>query len=162
LCSGLALDVGDSEHTIGSDAGLATSFVDCSHGCARHADGDPATASGGGCLFNISICYDETFKTPHLYVDGEAADSRPLTAHALLQIVTKDMASTTATIEQQHPHYAAREAVHSQVLSLHPCRHAAVMLAIFDAEKEAPNAKVYLKLWLRAISGALRVVIDHA
>ena len=169
LAEGLPLDVGDEPGNSSTNTNLGT-FVDVSTGVGRGigsslSSSDPASASGGGVLLAVSIIYNETYKTPHLYIGGTGAGGDPLTPAALLTIVSKDMASATATVERAHPHAtvaADTTTPPAAVLAIHPCRHAAVMLAIFEAENEFPNTASYLRLWLRAISGALRVAIDHA
>lgn len=140
------------------------SFVDASAGVlgSISSSSDPASASGGGVTLSVSIVYNETYKTPHLFISGTGATGASLSPAHLLNIVSKDMEQSTATVERSHPHTGSAEIPPTSVLALHPCRHASVMLAIFQVEKQTPNTAAYLRLWLRAISGALRVVIDHA
>ena len=167
MSEGLPIDHGVIDDALRKidDSTEICSFVDASVGIGLSSSSDPASASGGGVTLSVSIVYNETYKTPHLFIAGYGADGTPLSSPLLLGIVAKDMAQTTATLERSHPHSATSSASSippTPVLALHPCRHAQVMLAIFEVEKETPNAAAYLRLWLRAISGALRVVIDHA
>jgi ubiquitin-like-conjugating enzyme ATG3 len=169
ISEGLPLDHGVIDDAAAAEGGIneednaseISTFVDASAGLVSissiSSSSDPACAPGGGVTLAVSIVYNDTYKTPHLFISGTGATGTPLSPPLLLQIVSKDMAQSTATIER-HP----RTSNIPPILSLHPCRHASVMLAIFEAEKTAPNSEAYLRLWLRAISGALRVVIDHA
>lgn len=111
--------------------------------------------------FDVSITYDVDYRVPRLWLTGEDGAGVALPPTRLLDAVRPAMQTTTATIELAHPHMAGS----GPLLSLHPCKHAIMMSALFvNGRIDAAGARVaeYMLLFLRGCSGALCLEIDVA
>ena len=127
----------------------------------RGASRDPLAvhAAVDNARFDVSIVYDSDYRVPRLWLTGEDSAGVALSPARLLDAVRPAMQDTTATIELAHPHIAGS----GPLLSLHPCKHAIMMVALFSAARiDAEEARVrsYLPLLLRGCSGALTLEID--
>ena len=77
--------------------------------------------------YDVSITYDNYYRTPRVWLYGYDPDRRPLSSEEIFQDIVKDYVQRTVTIEA-HPHAVGSEP-HA---SIHPCRHAAAMKRIVD------------------------------
>lgn len=75
--------------------------------------------------YDISITYDKYYQTPRVYLFGYDENRQPLNPEQVMEDVSGDHANKTATIET-HPHLGVPN------LSIHPCKHASVMLRLLD------------------------------
>ena len=94
--------------------------------------------------YDVSITYDNYYKTPRVWLFGYDEDRKPLTPEQILEDVYADHANKTVTIEA-HPHLGMANA------SIHPCKHGHVMKKFIDQQ---PDVRVdqYLFLFLKFIS----------
>lgn len=83
--------------------------------------------------YDLSITYDNYYRTPRIWMTGKSAAGDPLSALETMQDVMTDYANKTVTMEA-HPHLAGPHA------SIHPCQHAAVMKTIVRNLAAATNA----------------------
>lgn len=141
---------------------------------AAPAASAPASSDAGEIVrvrsYTVSICYDKYYQTPRVYLRGFSESGVPLTPDEMLEDVMQDYAQKTATIDP-HPHEGAAA---GPTLSIHPCRHAAVMKRIIDslvAEADAaaaaagPDAQVslpavesYLFIFLKFIASMIPTI----
>ena len=77
--------------------------------------------------YDVSITYDNYYRTPRVWLYGYDPDRRPLSPEEIFEDIVKDYVQRTVTIEA-HPHAVGSEP-HA---SIHPCRHAAAMKRIVD------------------------------
>lgn len=85
--------------------------------------------------YDLSITYDNYYRTPRVYLKGSAESGAPLTPDQMMGDVYQDYAAKTATIEA-HP-LLPDAGPH---ISIHPCRHAQVMKRILDSMTTAAAA----------------------
>ena len=77
--------------------------------------------------YDVSITYDNYYRTPRVWLYGYNPRRQPLSAEEIFEDIVKDYVQRTVTIEA-HPHAVGSEP-HA---SVHPCRHAAAMKRIVD------------------------------
>lgn len=130
--------------------------------------GSPAATLGGSAtavatgdrVYELSICYDNYYRTPRVYLKGYAESGAPLSPDEMLEDVMQDYVNKTATMEH-HPHLSATPAAadgaadggatggaaggaaaghraasglpNSQYISIHPCKHAQTMKRVIDS-----------------------------
>lgn len=82
--------------------------------------------------FDLYITYDKYYQTPRLWISGQDESGNPLPPEWIFDDVSQDHARKTVTIET-HPHLCLPMA------SIHPCRHAQVMLRIVQYSKASAN-----------------------
>ncbi len=75
--------------------------------------------------YDISITYDFYYQTPRLWLMGYSEKGELLSKEQMYEDIMSDYADKTVTLEQ-HPHQGI------QCISIHPCKHAAVMKHIID------------------------------
>lgn len=85
------------------------------------------TGSGGVRLYDLTVTYDNYYRTPRVYIKGYDESGVPLAPEQMLEDVMQDYANRTATIET-HPHLPDA----GPFISIHPCRHGQVMKRIID------------------------------
>jgi ubiquitin-like-conjugating enzyme ATG3 len=114
--------------------------------------------------YDLSITYDNYYRTPRIWMTGKSASGHPLTAKETMEDVITDYANKTVTMEA-HPHLSGPHA------SIHPCKHGAVMKTIVrnlvsmtkveygDVEKDAgPAVEVYLFIFLKFVSSIIPTI----
>lgn len=94
--------------------------------------------------FDVSITYDNYFRTPRIWLYGYDEGGMPLSYLNMMEHICKDNRNITATIEY-HPFYE------QQCLSIHPCKHSSVMKRLITMKK---NVKVehYFIYFLKFVS----------
>ena len=80
--------------------------------------------------YNISITYDNYFRTPRLWLLGFNSSNMPLTHEKMLKDISIEHSKITVTIEA-HPYYNDM-----QYISVHPCKHGHVMKRLIEEEKK--------------------------
>jgi len=85
--------------------------------------------------YDISITYDKYYQTPRIFLFGYDRDRQPLTPKKIMEDISADHAHKTVTVDP-HPHLEVPHA------SIHPCRHAPVMLRICERMEEANVSRV--------------------
>jgi ubiquitin-like-conjugating enzyme ATG3 len=107
--------------------------------------------------YEITIAYDNAYRTPRVYLRGFQADTgRPLSTDEMMDDVMQDYVAKTATIEA-HPHSG------EAYLSIHPCRHAQTMRRLVEnmiAGGDVPPVELYLFIFLKFI-GSMIPTIDY-
>jgi ubiquitin-like-conjugating enzyme ATG3 len=108
--------------------------------------------------YDISVTYDNYYRTPRVYLKGYDEDGVPLTPEQMLQDVMQDYANRTATMEL-HPHMPEA----GPHISIHPCRHAQAMKRIVDATSSAdgsdmPSVDHYLFIFLKFIASIIPTI----
>ena len=76
--------------------------------------------------YNISITYDNYFRTPRLWLIGLNSYNMPLTHEKMLKDISIEHSKITVTIEA-HPYYNDM-----QYISVHPCKHGHVMKRLIE------------------------------
>ena len=94
--------------------------------------------------YDVSISYDRFYQTPRLWLRGFDSAGAPLSSDAMLEDVFQDYKQRTATIEP-HPFLPSL----GPHISVHPCKHAAVMKSIVDALGSAAAVDDYLLFFLK-------------
>lgn len=104
--------------------------------------------------YDVSITYDRYYQTPRIWLAGFDERRAPLPPAAALADVSSEHARKTVTIDG-HPHTGAA------AVSIHPCKHGAVMKRLADTMAEggvAPRDEHYLLLFLRLVQTAIPTV----
>lgn len=79
--------------------------------------------------YDLSITYDFYYQTPRLWLFGYDEKGAPLNKEQMFEDIMSDYANKTVTLET-HPHQGVN------CISIHPCKHAAVMKKIIDTITE--------------------------
>ena len=103
--------------------------------------------------YDITIVYDNYYRTPRVYLRGHNEDGSLLTPEEMMEDVMQDYANRTATIET-HPH-SPDAGAH---ISIHPCRHAQVMKRIIDSMSDKPLVDSYIFIFLKFISSIIPTI----
>jgi ubiquitin-like-conjugating enzyme ATG3 len=113
--------------------------------------------------YDVSITYDNYYRTPRVYLYGYDENYKPLSPAQMLEDIMQDYAEKTVTIEN-HPHLP-RGGPH---VSIHPCRHAETMRRIVtmmvNSEGGQKEVRVdqYLFLFLKFIQSVIPTIdYDH-
>jgi ubiquitin-like-conjugating enzyme ATG3 len=115
--------------------------------------------------YDLSITYDNYYRTPRIWMSGKSDAGDPLSATETMQDVMTDYANKTVTMEA-HPHLAGPHA------SIHPCQHAAVMKTIVrnlsqphdsadgssSSSSEGPAVEMYLFIFLKFVSSIIPTI----
>lgn len=114
--------------------------------------------------YDLSITYDNYYRTPRIWMTGKSSSGHPLTAKETMEDVITDYANKTVTMEA-HPHLSGPHA------SIHPCKHGAVMKTIVrnlvsmtsadggDIDKDAgPAVEMYLFIFLKFVSSIIPTI----
>ena len=92
--------------------------------------------------YDISITYDLYFQTPRMWLFGYNEKNAILTEKELFEDIMQDYANKTVTMES-HPHLGTKW------ISIHPCRHAAVMKKMIDTvESSKGHIEIYNALFV--------------
>ena len=75
--------------------------------------------------YDLSITYDFYYQVPRLWLTGYGEGGAPLTKEQMYEDIMADYAEKTVTLEK-HVHQGI------ECLSIHPCKHSAVMNHIID------------------------------
>ena len=95
--------------------------------------------------YDVSITFDKYYATPRIWLVGYSESRQPLSADECLEDVSVEHVKKTVTVDE-HPHTGVR------AVSIHPCRHAAVMKSLgeqLSAGGKAPRVDVFLLIFLR-------------
>ena len=115
----------------------------------------PATFPAQVRRYQITITYDNAYRTPRVYLRGFQADTgSPLSTDEMMEDVMQDYVAKTATIEA-HPHSG------EAYLSIHPCRHAHTMRRLVEtmiAGGDVPPVELYLFIFLKFISSMIPTI----
>jgi ubiquitin-like-conjugating enzyme ATG3 len=112
--------------------------------------------------YDLSITYDNYYRTPRIWMTGKSASGHPLTAKETMEDVISDYANKTVTMEA-HPHLSGPHA------SIHPCKHGAVMKTIVRnlvsmtnnpiADNDGcPAVEMYLFIFLKFVSSIIPTI----
>mmetsp|Transcript_18679 Transcript_18679/g.45813 ORF Transcript_18679/g.45813 Transcript_18679/m.45813 type:complete len:183 (-) Transcript_18679:301-849(-) len=88
--------------------------------------------------YDISITYDKYYRTPRIFLFGYDKNRQALTPEQIMEDISADHAHKTVTVDP-HPHLEVPHA------SIHPCRHAPVMLRICERMEEENVRKMMEK-----------------
>jgi ubiquitin-like-conjugating enzyme ATG3 len=107
-------------------------------------------------LYELTIVYDNYYRTPRVYLCGSTNDGRPLGATETMEDIMQDYINKTATIEP-HPHTGI------QYISIHPCRHAETMKRIIDVmimnnDGRLPSVNMYMFLFIKFIGSMIPTI----
>lgn len=75
--------------------------------------------------YDLSVTYDKYYQTPRLWLKGYNEEGLPLNSEEIFEDILSDYVSKTVTID---PHPCTGELT----VSIHPCRHAAMMKNVVD------------------------------
>ena len=89
-------------------------------------DANSLTNVDGRNYYNLSITYDNYFRTPRLWLMGFDASNYPLSNNKIYQDISIEHSNITVTIEN-HPFYKD-----IQYISVHPCKHSHVMKRLLE------------------------------
>lgn len=106
--------------------------------------------------YELSIVYDNYYRTPRVYLRGFTTNGRPLGIDETMEDVMQDYVNKTATIEA-HPHTGI------QHVSIHPCRHAETMKRIVDVmisnnDGRIPSVSMYMFLFIKFIGSVIPTI----
>lgn len=109
-------------------------------------------------FYNVSILYDNYYRTPRVYLQGTTSAGVPLTPTQMLEDVIQDYAGKTATLEK-HPH----EPSAGPHISIHPCRHAETMVRLLqgtagEGTGQAPTVASYMVFFLKFIASMIPTI----
>lgn len=109
-------------------------------------------------FYNVSIVYDNYYRTPRVYLQGSTSAGVPLTPAQMLEDIIQDYAGKTATLEK-HPHEPAA-GLH---ISIHPCRHAETMVRLLNGTAggttgQTPTVASYMVFFLKFIASMIPTI----
>jgi ubiquitin-like-conjugating enzyme ATG3 len=99
--------------------------------------------------YNLSITYDNYFRTPRLWLIGFDSSNYPLSNNKIYKDISMEHSKITVTIEY-HPFYKD-----IQYISVHPCKHSHVMKRLLEeAHKNGKEIGVekYFLYFLKFVS----------
>eukprot|EP01129_Flabellula_baltica_P016897 TRINITY_DN91_c0_g1_i1.p1 TRINITY_DN91_c0_g1~~TRINITY_DN91_c0_g1_i1.p1 ORF type:complete len:166 (-),score=35.33 TRINITY_DN91_c0_g1_i1:160-657(-) len=120
---------------------------------------DPAAVSNNivqSRMYLLSICYDNYYQTPKLWLCGFSEDGSPLSAQEMFQDISADHAKKTVTLDD-HPHLGTPYAY------VHPCKNASVMKKFIDRMVDKgiePRVDQYLFIFIKFL-GAVIPTIEY-
>lgn len=79
-------------------------------------------------VYNISITYDNYFRTPRLWLIGFKSNGLPLSPDKIYKDISLEHTKITVTLER-HPFFADMN-----YISVHPCKHGHVMKRLIEEE----------------------------
>jgi ubiquitin-like-conjugating enzyme ATG3 len=114
---------------------------------------DVVSASTDIRYYEMTIVYDNYYRTPRIFIRGETVDGRPLYPDEVMDDIMQDYVNKTATIDP-HPHTG----VH--YVGIHPCRHAQTMKRILDTfssqnKGKYPEIHSYMFIFLKFINSMI-------
>jgi ubiquitin-like-conjugating enzyme ATG3 len=91
--------------------------------------------------YDLFITYDKYYQCPRLWLCGyDSNRKRPLSIEEVFEDVSEDHAKKTITLEP-FPHYSSTTTNNNtEMLTVHPCRHANVMKRIIDRMVESSES----------------------
>ena len=95
--------------------------------------------------YDISITYNNYYRTPQVWIIGYNPDRTVIHPLNLLDNISSDHTNKTATIES-HPHTGIRQ------LSIHPCKHSQTLLSLVKQSKNQYNVSNSMFLFIKLIS----------
>ena len=106
--------------------------------------------------YEITIVYDNYYRTPRVYLCGFTNEGRPLSTIETMEDIMQDYINKTATIEA-HPHTGLN------YVSIHPCRHSETMKRILDVmiannDGRQPPVQMYMFLFLKFIGSMIPTI----
>lgn len=105
--------------------------------------------------YDMHITYDKYYQTPRLWLCGYDEARRPLTVDQVYEDVSQDHAKKTVTMES-HPHLPG-----PPMASVHPCRHAEVMVKIIQTVTEGGGelgVHMYLIIFLKFVQAVIPTI----
>ncbi|KAH0788557.1 hypothetical protein GPJ56_007522 [Histomonas meleagridis] len=96
--------------------------------------------------YDVSIVYDKYYSVPHVFLFGVDSKGQQLKLEDMYQDISADHAEKTVTYEK-HPFYDMK------CLSIHPCRHASVMIGLIERSEHPETfcAPLYFFTFLKFI-----------
>ena len=104
--------------------------------------------------YDVSITYDNYYRTPRVYLFGYDEGGSPLSPERIFDDIMQDYANRTVTIET-HPHTGRAQA------SIHPCQHGAAMKRVIEALNEShcvPSVDQYLFIFLKFLQSVIPTI----
>ncbi|SCQ16045.1 autophagy-related protein 3, putative [Plasmodium ovale] len=104
--------------------------------------------------YDVSITYDKYYETPRIWLFGYDENGNPLRSEEIFEDVLAEYSYKTVTYDP-HPCTGVMTA------SIHPCRHAEVMLNVVKnwiSEEKEPRHDLYLLFLLKFISGVIPTI----
>ena len=104
--------------------------------------------------YDISITYDNYYRTPRFWLFGYDENGTPLRPEAIFQDIMTDYAHRTVTLDP-HPHVSRPHA------SIHPCQHGATMKRILDELANGgnvPTVDQYIFIFLKFIQSVVPTI----
>jgi len=96
-------------------------------------------------LYDITITYDNYFRTPRIWFFGYTPDGLPLTYEKMTEDISKEHKGITVTLET-HPFFDNLIS-----LSVHPCKHAVVMKKLLNVNIKT-KIEEYFIFFLKFVS----------
>eukprot|EP00607_Mallomonas_marina_P003512 CAMPEP_0182437628 /NCGR_PEP_ID=MMETSP1167-20130531/85173_1 /TAXON_ID=2988 /ORGANISM="Mallomonas Sp, Strain CCMP3275" /LENGTH=511 /DNA_ID=CAMNT_0024630609 /DNA_START=111 /DNA_END=1646 /DNA_ORIENTATION=- len=104
--------------------------------------------------YDLSITYDNYYRTPRMWLFGYDENGAPLRPEAVFQDIMTDYAHRTVTVDP-HPHLSRAHA------SIHPCQHGATMKRIIDELVSGgiePTVDQYMFIFLKFIQSVVPTI----
>eukprot|EP01041_Mallomonas_annulata_P006693 gene6693-13568_t len=104
--------------------------------------------------YDITITYDNYYRTPRVWLFGFDENGVPLKPEAVFQDIMTDYAHRTVTLDP-HPHLSRPHA------SIHPCQHGAAMKRIIDelvSGGKIPTVDQYMFIFLKFIQSVVPTI----
>jgi ubiquitin-like-conjugating enzyme ATG3 len=146
----------DPDDEYGDMSGFTESALDVYDSSADSGKAVNAGTEDDIRLYDITIVYDNYYRTPRVYLCGFTHDGRPLSTNETMEDIMQDYINKTATIET-HPHTGLMH------ISIHPCRHADTMKRILDVMisnngGRLPSINIYMFLFIKFIGSMIPTI----
>jgi ubiquitin-like-conjugating enzyme ATG3 len=165
-------EIGDSANAAAAnddDEEEAVDLEDFVENEANLEEDDPAAAStvpaeegaaGGGDIvqsrtYDLMITYDRYYQTPRLWLYGYDENRKALSKTQMYEDISAEHAQQTVTMEA-HPNMNA-----PPMASVHPCRHADVMIKIMQTVQEGGGevgVHMYLVVFLKFVQAVIPTI----
>lgn len=104
--------------------------------------------------YDLSISYDNYYRTPRIWLFGYDENGSVLTQYKVFEDIMSDYARKTVTFEP-HPHESRLQA------TVHPCQHAAAMLRIINGLIDCgkiPSVEQYMTIFLKFMQSVIPTI----
>jgi len=105
--------------------------------------------------YDLNVTYDKYYQTPRLWLFGYDETRKPLSIDQMYEDISQDHVNKTVTIEA-HPHLPP-----PPMASIHPCKHAEVMMKIISTVQDGGGeigVHMYLLIFLKFVQAVIPTI----